>query len=133
MDLVCIRTCMGLMPCGFAMVEVKDAAVSPAGASVVAASSPSGMPSEPLKVSSPGTLVIRIVEASGLKLPEGTQLPERIERALKNDVSAASSVASNAGLGNKAQNRISVYRKQKWWLPCQSMAAELSYRPPSES
>jgi len=72
-----------------------------------------------LKVSSPGTLVIRIVEATGLKLPEGTQLPERIQRALESDAANSGSVSSSAGpgLNNKASHRVSVHRKQKWWLP----------------
>ncbi|EGG11547.1 uncharacterized protein MELLADRAFT_41984 [Melampsora larici-populina 98AG31] len=94
--------------------KVKDATSAPG--STPADASPATNSSEPLKVSSPGTLVIRIVEASGLKLPDGAELPERIERALKSDVSAASSVTSLAG-ANKAQHRVSVYRKQKWWLP----------------
>ncbi|KNZ47136.1 uncharacterized protein VP01_664g3 [Puccinia sorghi] len=72
-----------------------------------------------LKVSSPGTLVIRIVEATGLKLPEGTQLPERIQRALESDAANSGSVSGSAGpgLNNKASHRVSVHRKQKWWLP----------------
>ncbi|WAQ85352.1 hypothetical protein PtA15_5A927 [Puccinia triticina] len=72
-----------------------------------------------LKVSSPGTLVIRIVEATGLKLPEGTELPERIQRALDSDAANSSSVSGSAGpgLNNKASHRVSVHRKQKWWLP----------------
>ncbi|PLW49931.1 hypothetical protein PCANC_04746 [Puccinia coronata f. sp. avenae] len=73
-----------------------------------------------LKVSSPGTLVIRIVEATGLKLPEGTQLPERIQRALDNDAANASSVSGSMGgpgSNNKSSHRASVHRKQKWWLP----------------
>ncbi|KAI7955374.1 hypothetical protein MJO28_005774 [Puccinia striiformis f. sp. tritici] len=72
-----------------------------------------------LKVSSPGTLVIRIVEATGLKLPEGTELPERIQRALDSDAANSSSVSGSVGpgLNNKASHRVSVHRKQKWWLP----------------
>lgn len=73
-----------------------------------------------LKVSSPGTLVIRIVEATGLKLPEGTQLPERIQRALDNDATNASSISGSMGgpgSNNKSSHRASVHRKQKWWLP----------------
>ncbi|CAH7671795.1 hypothetical protein PPACK8108_LOCUS6612 [Phakopsora pachyrhizi] len=37
---------------------------------------------QPRLVSSPGTLVIRILEANGLKLPNGVELPERIQHAL---------------------------------------------------
>ncbi|KAA1073077.1 AGC protein kinase Gad8 [Puccinia graminis f. sp. tritici] len=72
-----------------------------------------------LKVSSPGTLVIRIVEATGLKLPEGTELPERIQRALESDAANSSSVSGSVGpgLNSKASHRVSVHRKQKWWLP----------------
>lgn len=72
-----------------------------------------------LKVSSPGTLVIRIVEATGLKLPEATELPERIQRALASDASNPGSVGGSVGhdLNHKASNRVSVHRKQKWWLP----------------
>ncbi|MBW0516006.1 hypothetical protein O181_055721 [Austropuccinia psidii MF-1] len=81
-------------------------------------SSESTVSSRALKVSSPGTLVIRIVEANGLKLPEGTELPERIQRALASDTLNGSSVSGSVGPGPANSNhRSSVYRKQKWWLP----------------
>ncbi|KAI8457705.1 hypothetical protein BY996DRAFT_6411460 [Phakopsora pachyrhizi] len=81
-----------------------------------------------LKVSSPGMLVIRIVEANGLKLPNGAELPERIQRVLASDASNHGSVSSSVGPGsqNRANHWASVHRKQKWWLPYKQLEHKLA-------
>lgn len=100
--------------------KTKDSVPSSNGSDAKPGSATDTSSNPSLKVSSPGTLVIRIVEATGLKLPDGTELPERIQRALASDAVSSSSISSSVGgqgLSNKSSHRISVHRKQKWWLP----------------
>ncbi|KAI8444908.1 hypothetical protein BY996DRAFT_8694264 [Phakopsora pachyrhizi] len=116
-------------------MKPKDSGTPPATTSTAGtASKPSSQTSTTaigngsLKVSSPGTLVIRIVEANGLKLPNGAKLPERIQHALASDASNPGLVSSSVGPGsqNRANHWASVHRKQKWWLPYKQVEHKLA-------
>jgi hypothetical protein len=62
---------------------------------------------------SSGHLIIRVLEAKNLFLPNGVPLPEPIEKALASNPSA---MASSPPVGG-GKNRESLQRKQCWWLP----------------
>ncbi|KAI8447372.1 hypothetical protein BY996DRAFT_8691643 [Phakopsora pachyrhizi] len=98
------------------MSEPKDSGTPPATTSTAGtASKPLSQTSTTaigngsLKVSSPGTLVIRIVEANGLKLPNGVELPERIQHALASDASSPGSILVDA-VGGGLENPSMMYR-----------------------
>lgn len=70
---------------------------------------PAALPSDSNTAPIPATglLTIRVLEASGLSLPPGTQLPPSIKAALERGADPSA-----------AKNRESLQRKQSWWLPC---------------
>ncbi|MCO5565622.1 hypothetical protein L7F22_019296 [Adiantum nelumboides] len=65
-----------------------------------------------------GLLVIRVVDARGLSLPPGQNVPPMIARALAQAGPNGASMAGSLTHGNGgAGNRQSMQRKQCWWLP----------------
>jgi serum/glucocorticoid-regulated kinase 2 len=62
---------------------------------------------------SSGHLIIRVLEAKNLFLPQGAPLPPPIEKALASGPAAMASSPPAAG----GRNRESLQRKQCWWLP----------------
>ncbi|PWN36988.1 putative proliferation-associated serine/threonine protein kinase [Meira miltonrushii] len=65
-----------------------------------------------------GLLVIRVVDARGLSLPPGQNVPPMIARALAQAGPNGASMAGSLTHGNgSAGNRQSMQRKQCWWLP----------------
>lgn len=70
-----------------------------------------------------GTLTIRIIEAKGLSVPAGTNIPDEIQRAIAENpqvgsLTVGSLTNGTASTTNRRSNRESVQRKQSWWLPC---------------
>lgn len=59
-----------------------------------------------------GVLAIRVVQARGLTLPPGANLPSSIQQALAQRQHALSN-----NNGGRASVRESLQRKQMWWLP----------------
>ncbi|GAA95001.1 hypothetical protein E5Q_01656 [Mixia osmundae IAM 14324] len=76
------------------------------------ASSVSGGHASPLPAAPPqGVLLIRVIEAKNLNLPQGTALPSAIETALQTQSAHVGSP------GQATKNRESVQRKSCWYLP----------------
>jgi hypothetical protein len=71
-----------------------------------------------------GTLSITIIEAEGLSVPSGINIPDIVQRAVVENPkvgsltvgSLAESLPTN---GDKKLNKEGIPRKYNWWLPCE--------------
>jgi serum/glucocorticoid-regulated kinase 2 len=66
-------------------------------------------------ISRSGLLVIRVIDAKGLSLPQGVSTPPAIARAITQ--SRTSSSFATSFVNGNGGNRQSMQRKNCWWLP----------------
>ncbi|KAG0142883.1 hypothetical protein CROQUDRAFT_724875 [Cronartium quercuum f. sp. fusiforme G11] len=67
-----------------------------------------------------GTLTIKIIQAKGLSIPIGIEIPNEIQRAIKDNPDVGNLTVgslNNQQQQQKRSNRESLQRKQSWWLP----------------
>ncbi|WAR58266.1 hypothetical protein PtB15_5B500 [Puccinia triticina] len=78
-------------------------------------------PNQP-RAEAAGTLSIKIIEAEGLSVPTGINIPDVVQRAVVDNpkvgsLTVGSLAESQPANGDKKANREVVQRKYNWWLP----------------
>jgi serum/glucocorticoid-regulated kinase 2 len=86
-----------------------------------------------------GTLSITIIEAEGLSVPSGVNIPDIVQRAVVENpkvgsLTVGSLAASQPTPGDRKSNRDDrksnrdgIQRKYNWWLPCECSFFQFSH------